>query len=117
MYDDLSEKEYTNDLYQPYTGGGGPTSEQVANNNKALMKILDEEAIAYEYKSITSVFEHYADPFQAIFISPILAVSYDRWGYCFDGAIQGIKEDFPDQASLDTTIKFILQHKNHLGNE
>lgn len=55
-----------------YTGAGGPTEEQVKQNNETLLKALHDKGIDADLEGAT-------DEFEVIQIAPRIFVGYDRW--------------------------------------
>lgn len=92
--------------YEPYTGGGGPTEDQVRNNNQALKEML--EAAVSDIKITDALHPDYEDPTPIIIITKdngeVLRVGYDRWGFCGEGDV----EEGLDQAGLNETFDLCL---------
>lgn len=80
--------------YQPYTGGAGPTTQQLNAFGELLMRVLRENNIQFTTEDMQ------ADEVETYIVVDGRKVIHDRWGYCsYDGVL--------DQKDLDTTFRYL----------
>ena len=82
----------SNELYEPYRGGAGPSEEMQFKNNLAL-------ALATGNTLAHRVIPECGDNESCIEFEGGV-ISYDRWGFCSD-------DGELDQADLETAIEYI----------
>ena len=89
--------------YKPYTGGTGPSEEQIEQNNLALKKFLAAEGI--ETEVVMTDFDGATDiPVQVLQVTPEYTVGYDRWGFVGEPRVEG---DELDQGNLDDAMDWV----------
>lgn len=92
-------------MYKEYTGGTGPSEEQVYQNNQALLEELLKHGIQAKHDDLNNIVSDLSDePIQILTFDKdgtVHTVGYDRWGFCSETM------DL-DQAGWDETLKAIL---------
>ena len=98
-------------IYKPYTGGGGPSEDLIANNNQALCQYLNMEYKIHATIELASKYDipgSEEDDFQVVVFKEkgkLYTISYDRWGYVCDQSDGDV-----DQMSFTNVCAWILKN-------
>ena len=113
LLEKYSGKKVILETYEPYTGGAGPTPEQVSANTKSLFRILQKQGVNCTMDNGEYAAEHWNGDEKMIVITKpkgqTIHVSYDRWGFCVDADsdIKGVSDI--DQEGLKETCDAICK--------
>lgn len=102
-------------MFIPYTGPGGPTSEQRDGNARALAL-----AVSGEVRTVTD--DEFGAAGELYVVKGDRAVIYDRWGFCAVSPETGNEDlDIPlsdtplDQAQWEAAVAYLNHHEAHNG--
>ena len=89
--------------YEPYTGGGGPSEEQVRKNNQALQIALQKVGI--RAKLIRTDFDgSFDEEIEVLELAPGVTIGYDRWGFVGTVLKGRAKGEELDQDDLEDAV-------------
>lgn len=104
MIDEIfDECRKISEQYEPYSGGAGPSEEQIKKNNLTLQAALQKEGI--ETELIRTDFDGLLDEeIEVLELAPGVTIGYDRWGFAGEVLKGREKGDVLDQGDLEDAV-------------